>query len=190
MSDREFGLIPRIHNQNKATLQWLRELTAEYPRHPVYGIDYSNAVDCAIVTCVVNYGGEVLLVHRGPNVLVYPDTWGLISGFMPLELPDRVILNELAEEVGIHAKDIATLTIAKRRLRLDPELRNSAGDYSRRWHEFRTFAVLHQEVTPITNWENREARWVPIDEALTLPLLPSARRTLLAWLRICGSPLV
>lgn len=177
----------RIHNANPSNVaRRLQALVKDYPPHPQYGIDYSQAVNCPIVTCAIFYGDETLLVHRGANVAEYPNTWATLGGFLLPQSPIGGALEEMQEEAGITPDDIADLYVLPMRVRLDPELRlNSAPPYKykRRWYEFRCMAELSTRVTPIANWENREVAWLPFKQAMSLPLLPSARRTLRMWQR-------
>ncbi|MEU4238398.1 NUDIX hydrolase [Actinoplanes sp. NPDC026619] len=55
-----------------------------------------------IVTALLRDGDRVLLCHRSPRRLVYPDVWDLPGGHVePGELPGAALARELREELGI-----------------------------------------------------------------------------------------
>lgn len=193
MSDKR-GLQPFIRDANQDALEWLEKLTADYPREPQCGdyyadIDYTGQVDRPIITCVICHGEELLLIHRREDGGLR-NVWGLFGGLWMRGEPTDAVMAALRVEVGIKREDIATLTVAKRRLRLDPEHHNGDGVYNQRLHEFRMFVTLRRKVIPNVDWGDREAWWMPITVVHRLLMLPAPRRTLLAWLRICNSPLV
>lgn len=166
--------------------QRLQTLVKNYPTHDKYGIDYSDQINCPIVTCAVFYNGYTLLAHRGASVAEYPGMWAMIGGFLLPRPPADAVLEELNEEAGIQPSDVTRLYVAPMRVRLDRAMRLNDSPpykYKRRWYEFRCMVELNAKTTPVTNWENRELKWMPVREALKLPLLPSNRTTLAMWQR-------
>jgi hypothetical protein len=182
MSDQRSDSRPVICNANEDILASVIKLALGHKQDP-------NFADFPIITFVICYGDEVLLVHRGPK-MGNPNTWSLIEGSLLVAEPIEAIFEFLRCKIGINPQDVATLSIARRRLRLDPQARKDDGTYTCRWHEFRIFVTLRSKVIPHTNWKDREAWWMPIATLGDLPLLPITRRTLFAWLRKLGSPLV
>ncbi|MEU0089854.1 NUDIX domain-containing protein [Kribbella sp. NPDC006257] len=50
--------------------------------------------------------GLVLLVHRSPSRLVYPDCWDLVGGHVePGEVPQQAVRRECLEEIGVDIHD-------------------------------------------------------------------------------------
>lgn len=177
-----------LHDENDpaATTEWFQKLVGEYPRHELYGIDYSSAVDCPIVTCIVHYDGHVLLAKRSPEVIEYPNCWALIGGFMAGPSPFIAALTELQEEAGIHLPNIAEVRIARWRMRLDPTMKQDvefSGPWRRRWFEFRVTVELREKVVPVRNEENSDLQWFRAADVPMLDMLPSSQRTLMAWSR-------
>nr|BFE57433.1 (deoxy)nucleoside triphosphate pyrophosphohydrolase [Dactylosporangium thailandense] len=55
-----------------------------------------------IVTALLRDGNRILLCHRSPRRLRYPDVWDLPGGHVePGELPGAALARELREELGI-----------------------------------------------------------------------------------------
>lgn len=147
-------------------LRWIQNLTRDYPRFEDGRIDYTIARHCPVVECVVVHDNHALLVHRSEQVLIYPNSWGAVTGFIDEIKPLReIVLAELHEEVGIKAGHIKHLEIFGRLHQPDVRL-------ERDWHVFPSLAVLHKKPAIKTNWENKKAEWVPLHRVLTYDLMP------------------
>lgn len=64
---------------------------------------HTAGVDRAvIVTAALLRAGRLLLGHRSPRRLRYPDVWDLPGGHVePGETPEQALVREMAEELGI-----------------------------------------------------------------------------------------
>ncbi len=141
-------------------------MTEGYPRFADGRVDYTHARACPVVNCTVVYDDEVLLTYRSADVIAYPETWNGISGFIDRIQPlEDVVRDELAEEVGIVAADIAKITIRDKMVQVDEAI-------DREWHVFPVLVELKRKPEIRTNWENKEAKWVKRSEVLGLELMP------------------
>ncbi|WP_076261364.1 NUDIX domain-containing protein [Intrasporangium flavum] len=64
----------------------------------------SDRIPIAVAALVRD--GHVLLVHRHPSRRWYPDCWDLVGGHVePGESPDRAVVRECREEIGVLVHD-------------------------------------------------------------------------------------
>ena len=65
-------------------------------------VGHTRRVTIAIAGAMLVRNGRVLLVHRHPKRLVYPDCWNLVGGHIePGEEPVDALHRECREEVGV-----------------------------------------------------------------------------------------
>jgi 8-oxo-dGTP diphosphatase len=106
-------------------------------------------------------GDEVLLVKRSDDRALYPGVWDVAGGHCEAgETPGDALTRELYEELGIRPLAFAEVDVLG-----EPQ----PGKYGEaRYH---IFAVTIWSGAPrVSNSERSEARWVTLDEALSLPL--------------------
>ena len=61
----------------------------------------------AIAVAALVRDGRVLMVHRRPDRLWYPDCWDLVGGHIePGESPELAVVRECAEEINIRVLDL------------------------------------------------------------------------------------
>lgn len=144
----------------------IKEFLKDYPRFADGRVDYTHARICFVISCTVVFDDEVLLTYRSADVIAYPNTWNGISGFIDEIKPlEDIITNELAEEVNIQSDDINVIKIMPLMIQTDDEI-------NREWRVFPVFVELSRRPTVMTNWENKEAKWIPLGHVENLALLP------------------
>ena len=119
-----------------------------------------------VVTCFLESGGEILLLHRSEQVGSYPGRWAGVSGYVE-KTPDEQALVEIAEETGLNEKDIKMVRKGKPLPVEDEKL-------GIRWvvHPF-LFHIEDRSKVKI-DWEHKETRWIDprdIDNYQTVPML-------------------
>ncbi|WP_433157027.1 NUDIX hydrolase [Kribbella sp. CA-247076] len=100
----------------------------------------------AIAVAALVRNGRVLLGHRHPARLRYPDCWDLVGGHVESgELPHQAVRRECLEELGVHVHDPAPfpMTIS------DPNL------------DLHAFVVTRWDGEPVNAApdENDDLRW-------------------------------
>lgn len=111
--------------------------------------------------------GRVLLGHRHPARRWYPDCWDLVGGHVePGEPPDRAVIRECLEEVGVHVLDLHPVPMAV----TDPAL------------DLHVFVVTRWdgEIVNAATEEHDDLRWFGPGE---LPVLELAHPGLVATIR-------
>lgn len=112
-------------------------------------------------------GGEVLLCHRHPERLSYPNVWDLPGGHVdPGETPQQTAHRELGEELGINAVVPATAW------------RVIQGDGDMRLHLF-VVGEWEGEIRNTEPLEHDELCWFEVDELSRLELAHDSFRDLL-----------
>ena len=157
-------------------LEWIREVTAEYPRFDDGRINYSETPLGLGVNAAVVHGDAILLTQRSGEVGIYPHFWSGISGFVDEIKPlSHIVLKELHEEVGIPRQQVA-------RLEVRPKLVFPDEHYNKEWHIFPALVELTTSDYGELNWENKTVRWVPLGEVENFKLMPGFRHVLRAAL--------
>ncbi len=128
-------------------------------------VDFTNARYCPVINCVVEHEGKILLVKRSKSLRLYPSYWNGISGFLDdgLGLEDKA-KQELAEELGIRADKIQKITQS-------PVLIQETLEYKKTWIVFPMHVVIATDHYKLDE-EASEAKWVTLEQARGLKLLP------------------
>ena len=128
-------------------------------------MDFTNIRYAPVVNCVLFHEGKILLVKRSGDLKFYPNVWNGISGFLDDEKSfDEKVKEEVAEEVGVTEENI--ISIRRGEIFHQDEPR-----YGKTWivHpvlvEVKTIAIT-------LDWEAQRYRWLSVDEAKALDLLP------------------
>lgn len=145
----------------------IREATLKYPRFADGRIDYTDSYACYAVNCVVMCGDAILVTRRGSEVIAYPNTISGISGFIDNEMLtlEETVRNELAEEVRAPLEKMTRLVVGEKIVQVDNQLK-------REWHVYPALAEFSEIFVPDINWENSDAKWIPITDLHGLQLMP------------------
>jgi mutator protein MutT len=77
--------------------------------------------DHQVVAAILRRADHVLLCHRSPRRLWFPDVWDFPGGHVqPGEHPEAALRRELAEELGIELEDLEGDPVLRR---VDPQAR-------------------------------------------------------------------
>ena len=107
--------------------------------------------DTPVVTVFLRNRGDVLLLHRSPDVGSYAGLWGTVAGHVEADDPRASALAEIAEETGLSEDDVSLV-------REGPSFPVEDVDRDTRWivHPF-LFETSTRDVT--LNWETTDASW-------------------------------
>ncbi|MFN2389272.1 MAG: NUDIX hydrolase [Actinomycetota bacterium] len=133
------------------------------------------AMEAHAVVPIVRKEGRVLVIKRGPEVIL-PGYWCPPSGRIEAgETQEQAVVREVAEEVGLAAQPVAKVW----------ECPTDDRDFTLHWW---IAEVEHYEVRPHPG-EVAEVRWVTADEFLELhPTFAGDREFFLEVLPKVGSP--
>lgn len=128
-------------------------------------IDFSHARWAPVINCVLKYKNKILVVQRSAELSFYPGYWNGVSGFLDDQQSlKQKVEEELKEELGI-AKSRIT------KIRLGEIFDQDALKYKKTW-------IVHPVLVEVStdkvrlDWEARSFRWVSLQEAGRLKLLP------------------
>jgi 8-oxo-dGTP diphosphatase len=124
-----------------------------------------------VVTVFLTHRSKILVLKRSREVGTYKGHWAGVSGYVESEGPLAQAYTEMAEEVGLHKRDV-TLVKAGKPL----EIVDNAQDRAWRVHPF-LFAV-HEPDKIRLDWENITMRWILPEEIDQLKTVPALRETL------------
>ena len=135
-------------------------------------IDYTRARWAAVVLCVVQFRGKILLVKRSAEMRVYPGFWNGVGGY----LDDRKTLEgkakeELKEEAGIRSQDIVSIRAGQIFEVDNPK-------YKKTWIIHPVLVKVRSDAIRL-DWEADAYRWVLVSEARKEPkLIPTYLKAL------------
>lgn len=127
--------------------------------------DFTNIRYAPVVNCVLFHEGKILLVKRSSDLKFYPNVWNGISGFLDDEKSfDEKVKEEILEEVGVTEENI--ISIRRGEIFHQEELA-----YGKTWIVHPVLVEVNTDAVTL-DWESQQYRWLSIDEAKTLDLLP------------------
>lgn len=128
-------------------------------------VDYTNTRWAPVMNCVVKYGDKILVVQRSKELNFYPGYWNGISGFLDDKRSfEQKVKDELREELGIPSKEV-------KKIRLGEIFHQEAPKYKKTW-------IVHPVLVEVStdkiklDWEARNYKWIKVNEAKKLKLLP------------------
>lgn len=134
-------------------------------------IDYTNARWAPVINCVVRYKDKMLVVQRNKTINFYPNYWNGVAGFLDDQRSlHQKVSDELKEELGIPKSKIKNITCGEI---FDQE----APKYKKTW-------IVHPILVDVTtnkiilDWEAQGYKWVTLQEAKELKLLPGFDKVL------------
>jgi mutator protein MutT len=125
-----------------------------------------------VAGCYLEFEDKILLLKRHPKK---PQgyTWGVPGGKIEEgETPEAAVIREVYEEVGVQLNQAELVPIETL------YIRGLQNDYT--FYRFRKHFIV-QPVINLCLKEHVEARWVTIEEGLTLPLIYGGKEALLTY---------
>ena len=84
------------------------------PRFPDGRINYTNSRKAVVVSVIVKYQDEILLLKRSNKVGNYKGKWNVVAGYLDDETPIKEkVLGEVKEETGIDKNHISKIKMFK-----------------------------------------------------------------------------
>ena len=119
-----------------------------------------------VVTCFLEFAGEILILRRSGQVGTYQGRWAGVSGYIE-ETADEQALVEINEETGLGGEDVKLMKKGRPLVVEDEKL-------GVKWvvHPY-LFQIKDRDKIKI-DWEHKEARWIDpkdIDNYQTVPKL-------------------
>jgi len=140
-------------------------------------IDYSHSDKALVLTCFVQHGDKILLLKRSQNVKTYKGKWQSVAGYIDERIPLRhKILEELDEEIGVIANDIARFIYGKPYVWFDPLVNTE-------WYVCPSKVVLRRKPKIVIDWEHVAFRWIRPEEIVSFDAVASVGES---WKRLIG----
>ena len=144
----------------------VKELTKRLPRFAVGRIEYSHSDLALVVTCFVKFQEKILLLKRSSKVRTYQGKWNTVAGYIDEAKPLREkALQELSEELGIDAEDIASFTFGEPFEFHDPATNKT-------WRVHPVLVEVKRLVEIKLDWEHDESRWILPEEIKNFDTVP------------------
>jgi len=134
-------------------------------------IDYTDARWAPVINCVLKYKDKLLVVQRSKELNFYPGYWNGISGFLDDQRSlNEKVFDELREEVGISKNKT-------KRIRLGNIFDQEEPKYKKTWIVHPVLVEVRTDKIKL-DWEARNYKWVTLQEAKRLKLLPGFNEVL------------
>ena len=136
-------------------------------------VDYSHIRYCPVINCVLQYDGKILVIQRNKNMRFYPGFWNGLSGFLDDHKSiEEKVYEEIKEETGLSANDVLSITRGQVLVQEEPE-------YGKTWLIFPVRVLVKHKAIKL-DWEADSHKWVSLEEAKQLELLPGFSEVLQA----------
>lgn len=154
----------------KEMSEYLRNL----PRFPDGRLDYSQSPKAPVISCFLEFNGQILLLKRSTRVGYYPGVWGVITGF--LDRSDLGVVetaqNELKEEIGVSQDEIKNLFVGESYEFKDETLENKT------WIIYPILVKLERKPKVTLDWENEKYVWTTPSDLDKYETLPGLKKSL------------
>ncbi|MFW6185723.1 MAG: NUDIX domain-containing protein [Halobacteriota archaeon] len=135
-------------------LDTVKELSKTLPRFSDGRVDYSQSDFAPVITVLVKFKGELLLLRRSSDVGSYQGKWNTVAGYLDEIKPlKNKVLEELEEEIGVEENDISSITFG------EPwEFKDS--NIGRTWLISPVLVELKRRPEVRLDWEHTEFKWI------------------------------
>jgi 8-oxo-dGTP pyrophosphatase MutT (NUDIX family) len=143
----------------------VKEFSKTKKKFPDGRIDYTNEIECAVITIFVIYDGKLLLMKRSNKVGTYKGKWMAVAGYYDEPVAIRTkVEEELREEIGVvNYKKIETFDSL---LIEDKEI-------NKNWIVFNALVELNTMPEIVLDWEHTEYVWINPKELVNYDVTPS-----------------
>lgn len=132
-----------------------------------------------VITCILENGGEILILRRSEKVGTYVDMWGGVAGFVEEdEEPYDTAIKEINEEVGMKENDL--FFVKKEEPIKFTDL------YEERLYDWTVYPFLfhikERDKVKI-DWEHTEYRWIKPNELQEYTTVPRFKEIVIKMLK-------
>lgn len=128
-------------------------------------INYSNEMNCAVLTIFVMYKGKLLLMKRSNKVGTYKGKWMTVAGYYDEPVPIRKkVEEELREETSV--------TVYSKMTAFD-ELKIEDVKINKVWFIYNVLVEIDYEPEIILDWEHTEYQWIEPGRLEEYDIIPS-----------------
>lgn len=150
----------------------LKEFTETLPRFPDGRIDYSHSGRAPVLTCFVEYNGEILLLKRSDEVRVYQGKWNTVAGYLDEPKPIRQkAIEELSEELGIQQDIIKEIKLGE-----PYEFYDESVDKT--WLVHPVLVNLSAKPDIKLDWEHTDFKWIKPKDIKSFDIVTNLDETL------------
>ena len=161
---------------NQKTMNLIKKFSKKLSKLEDGRIDYSKSSIAPVLTCVVKYKSEILLLKRSDKVGTYKGKWQVVAGYLDELKPLRKkVLGELEEELKISEKMIRKIFYGKLFSIRDKKI-------NRTWIVHPVLAELKQKPKINLSGEHTEYKWIFPEEIKKYDTVPNLKKSLKAVL--------
>jgi len=157
-------------------LRYVEELLAQFEHLPRFAdgrIDFSGSDRIPVVTCFVQFEGQLLLLRRSQMVRTYRGKWCTVAGYLDeLKTVRQKALCELEEELNVPDQAVADFSQGT-------AYEFDDADSGKTWIVHPVLVRLVQQPLVSLDWEHTEFKWIDpskIGDYDTVPMLERSLR--------------
>ena len=148
------------------------EFAEKLPRSQDGRIDYSNSDKAPVITVVVKYKEEILLLKRSDKVLTYRGKWQVVAGYLDEIRPlKEKVLEELREEIGVLENNIKKIKYGKM-------FEFHDRDIGKAWIVNPVLVELKEKPQIKIDFEHTEFKWIKPEEIKKFDFVPNLRESM------------
>ena len=148
------------------------EFAKKLPKSPDGRIDYSNSDEAPVITVIVKYEDEILLLKRSDKVRTYKGKWQVVAGYLDELRPlKEKVLEELREEIGVLENNIEKIKYGKMF-----EFHDKA--IGKKWIVNPVLAELKEKPKIKIDFEHTEYIWIKPDQIEKFDFVPNLKESI------------
>ena len=150
----------------------IAEFAKKLPKSPDGRIDYSNSDEAPVITVIVKYEDEILLLKRSDKVRTYKGKWQVVAGYLDELRPlKEKVLEELREEIGVLENNIEKIKYGKMF-----EFHDKA--IGKTWIVNPVLAELKEKPKIKIDFEHTEYIWIKPDQIEKFDFVPNLKESI------------
>ena len=156
-----------MDEQEIKVAETLKRLAEKLPRFEDGRINYHDANEAAVLTCLVKFKDKILILKRSDKVWTYKGKWNSVAGYMDEFKPLRQkALEELNEELGISKEQISNLKLGKPFEFFDEKIK-------KKWIVHPVLSELKQKPEIKLDFEHTDFKWISPEEIKNYDVVPN-----------------
>ncbi|MBI2208168.1 NUDIX domain-containing protein [Candidatus Woesearchaeota archaeon] len=154
------------------TMKIIRDFYNKLPKFPDGRINYADSDIAPVVTIIVKYKDEILLLKRSNNVSTYRGKWQVVAGYLDEVRPlKEKVLEELKEEVSITKKQIKKIKYGDYFESIDKKI-------GKTWLVNPVLAELKEKPEIKLNREHTKFKWIEPEEIEKFDIVPNLKESM------------
>jgi len=147
-------------------IEIMEQLHKKLPKFEDGRIDYTHSEIAPVITVLIKFEEEYLLLKRSQKVLSYKGKWANVGGYLDEFKPAKEkAICEVEEETGIRKNQIKSIKTGKPSRYFDKLINMT-------WIVQPFLIELNEKPEIKIDWEHEEYKWIKIEELKNIEIIP------------------